>query len=150
MANGGERTDRRDPKVFGGNRDPAGARAQEILSSIAATCVQRGVAIFNYLSRVVRAIPGPRDAIACHLLGLLGTGQGITGDQGVLQERWRHAFGTIFYHAYRVGLSPAVADLGYGGPALEIASGSEEYYAKPNVSGERCPPRAIRSSTRSS
>lgn len=57
-------------KVFGGNRDPAGAGAQEIMASVAATCVQRGVAIFNYLSRVIRATPERRDAIACRLLGL--------------------------------------------------------------------------------
>lgn len=57
-------------KVFGGNRDPSGARAQEILASIAATCVQRGVAVFHYLSRVLRAAPVRRDPLACKLLGL--------------------------------------------------------------------------------
>jgi transposase len=57
-------------KVFGGNRDPSGARAQEILSSIAATAVQRGVAIFDYLSRVLRAAPRKRDSLACRLLEL--------------------------------------------------------------------------------
>ena len=57
-------------KVFGGNRDPRGAHAQEVLSSIAATCVQRGVAAFDYLSRVIRATSARRDALACRLLGL--------------------------------------------------------------------------------
>jgi len=57
-------------KVFGGNRDPRGARAQEILSSIAATCVQRGVEVFDYLGRVIRSTPPRRDALACRLLGL--------------------------------------------------------------------------------
>lgn len=57
-------------KVFGGNRDPSGARAQEFLASIAATCVQRGVEVFDYLSRVLRAAPARRDRLACRLLGL--------------------------------------------------------------------------------
>jgi len=57
-------------KVFGGNRDLAGARAQSILSSIFATCVQRGVATFHYLSQVLRAPPDIRDRVACRLLGL--------------------------------------------------------------------------------
>jgi transposase len=57
-------------KVFGGNRDPAGARAQEILSSIFATCVKRGVSAFDYLSRVIREKQHRRDAVACNLLGL--------------------------------------------------------------------------------
>lgn len=57
-------------KVFGGNRDPRGARAQEILASIATTCVQRDVHVFEYLSRVIRATATRRDALACRLLGL--------------------------------------------------------------------------------
>jgi transposase len=57
-------------KVFGGNRDPAGARAQEILSSIFATCIKRGVAAFDYVSQVLRAPPDERDELACELLGL--------------------------------------------------------------------------------
>ena len=57
-------------KIFGGNRDPAGSHAQEILSSIAATGEQRGVDIFVYLNRVLRAKPESRDALACKLLGL--------------------------------------------------------------------------------
>jgi transposase len=57
-------------KVFGGNRDPRGAEAQEILASIAATCTQRGVGAFDYLSRVIRVPAGRRDALACRLLRL--------------------------------------------------------------------------------
>jgi transposase len=57
-------------KVFGGNRDPKGAAAQEILASIAATCVQRNTPAFDFLSRVIRATPGRRDALACRLLNL--------------------------------------------------------------------------------
>lgn len=57
-------------KVFGGNRDPRGARAQEILSSIAATAVQRGVSIFAYLSRLLRTPAPKRDRLACRLLAL--------------------------------------------------------------------------------
>jgi transposase len=61
-------------KVFGGNREPAGARAQECLASIVATCVQRGVRVFDYLSRVLRAPPERRDSIACKLLSLPAPG----------------------------------------------------------------------------
>jgi transposase len=57
-------------KVFGGNREETGARAQERLSSIAATCIQRGVAILEYLSRVLRARANERDDLACRLLDL--------------------------------------------------------------------------------
>jgi len=57
-------------KVFGGNRDPGGAEAQEILGSIAATCTQRAIGVFEYLSRVIRATAGRRDALACRLLRL--------------------------------------------------------------------------------
>jgi transposase len=57
-------------KIFGGNRDPAGAHAQEVLSSIAATCDQREVSLFDYLSRVIRATAHRRDGLACRLLGL--------------------------------------------------------------------------------
>lgn len=57
-------------KVFGGNRDPSGARAQEILASIAATCVKRGVEVFEYLSRTLRAPEDHRDRLACRLLQL--------------------------------------------------------------------------------
>jgi transposase len=57
-------------KVFGGNRDPRGAHAQEILSSIAATCAQRGIPVFEYLARVIPAVGERRDALSCRLLGL--------------------------------------------------------------------------------
>lgn len=55
-------------KVFGGNRDPSGARAQEILSSIVATARQRRIPIFDYLSRILRAPPGDRGKLSCDLL----------------------------------------------------------------------------------
>jgi transposase len=55
-------------KVFGGNRDPSGARAQEILSSIVATARQRRIPIFEYLSRILRAPPDDRGKLACRLL----------------------------------------------------------------------------------
>lgn len=57
-------------KVFGGNRDPSGARAQEIIASIAGTCVKRAVEAFEYLSRVLRAPKDHRDRLACRLLRL--------------------------------------------------------------------------------
>jgi transposase len=57
-------------KVFGGNRDPRGARAQEIIASIAATCTQRDVSVFEYLTCVIRATTARRDALACKLLRL--------------------------------------------------------------------------------
>lgn len=55
-------------KVFGGNRDPSGARAQEILSSIVATARQRRIPIFDYLSRILRAPPDDRGKLSCRLL----------------------------------------------------------------------------------
>lgn len=57
-------------KVFGGNRDPSGARAQEILASIVGTCLKRGVEAFEYLGRVLRAPKDHRDRLACRLLRL--------------------------------------------------------------------------------
>lgn len=60
-------------KVFGGNREPSGARAQERLASIVATCLQRGLAVFEYLSRVLRTPSHQRDNLACHLLTLAPT-----------------------------------------------------------------------------
>lgn len=57
-------------KVFGGNREPAGARAQERLASIAATARQRGVEVFDYLVRVLTAPADTRDELACRLLRL--------------------------------------------------------------------------------
>ena len=61
-------------KVFGGNREPSGARAQERLASLVATCTQRGVDIFSYLTRVLRAPPDRRDSLACRWLGLPSPG----------------------------------------------------------------------------
>jgi len=55
-------------KVFGGNRDPSGARAQEILSSIIATARQRQIPIFDYLSRILRAPPQDHVRLSCQLL----------------------------------------------------------------------------------
>lgn len=55
-------------KVFGGNRDPSGARAQEILSSVIATCGQRRIAAFDFLSRILRAPPDDRGSLSCRLL----------------------------------------------------------------------------------
>jgi transposase len=55
-------------KVFGGNRDPRGARAQEILSSVVATARQRRIPIFDYLSRILRAPPRDRGELSCRLL----------------------------------------------------------------------------------
>lgn len=57
-------------KVFGGNRDPRGARAQERLSSILATAMKRGVEIVGYLTRVLCAPRDRRDELACRLLKL--------------------------------------------------------------------------------
>lgn len=57
-------------KVFGGNRDDRGALAQERLSSVLATAVQRGVEIFQYLTRVLCAPADFRDRLACRLLQL--------------------------------------------------------------------------------
>lgn len=57
-------------KVFGGNRELSGARAQEILASVVATCVQRGVEVFDYLTQVLRAPKDQRDLQACRLLAL--------------------------------------------------------------------------------
>jgi len=57
-------------KVFGGNREPSGAVAQERLASVVATARQRGVAVFEYLSRVLRAPDHRRDLLARRLLAL--------------------------------------------------------------------------------
>lgn len=57
-------------KVFGGNRDPSGARAQEILSSVVSTAAKRGIAIFDYLRRVLCAPVERRDSFSCQLLGV--------------------------------------------------------------------------------
>ncbi|MFH1416759.1 MAG: IS66 family transposase [Planctomycetota bacterium] len=45
-------------KVFGGNRTPAGARAQEVLGSVFATCTQNAIKALTLLSHVIRA-PAP-------------------------------------------------------------------------------------------
>lgn len=47
-----------DRKVFGGNRTPAGARAQEVLGSVLATCGQNAVKALAFLSRLIR-LPTP-------------------------------------------------------------------------------------------
>lgn len=57
-------------KVFGGNRDARGARAQERLSSVIATAAQRGVEIVEYLIRILCTPPIERERVACDLLGL--------------------------------------------------------------------------------
>ena len=45
-------------KVFGGNRTSAGARAQEVLGSIFATCSQNAVKALAFLSHLIRS-PAP-------------------------------------------------------------------------------------------
>jgi transposase len=57
-------------KVFGGNRDPAGARALERIGSVVATCVKRRINVVDYLVRVLCAAPHLRAHVACHLLGV--------------------------------------------------------------------------------
>jgi transposase len=57
-------------KVFGGNRDERGARAQERLISVVSTCVQRGVEVFEYLAQVLRAPFAQGCELACSLLQL--------------------------------------------------------------------------------
>lgn len=42
-------------KVFGGNRTPAGARAQEVLGSVFATCTQNAIKALTFLSHLIRA-----------------------------------------------------------------------------------------------
>jgi len=42
-------------KVFGGNRTPAGARAQEVLGSVFATCTQNAIQALTFLSHLIRA-----------------------------------------------------------------------------------------------
>jgi transposase len=57
-------------KVFGGNRDPAGARALERIGSVVATCVKRRINVVDYLVRVLCAAPHLRPRVACQLLGV--------------------------------------------------------------------------------
>jgi transposase len=45
-------------KVWGGNRTPAGAHAQEVLMSVLRTCSQQGRDVFDFLSALLRAPPG--------------------------------------------------------------------------------------------
>jgi transposase len=57
-------------KVFGGNRDPAGAQALERIASVVATCAKRQINVFEYLSQVLCSVPDHRASLACHLLGV--------------------------------------------------------------------------------
>lgn len=57
-------------KVFGGNRDPAGARALERIGSVVATCVKQRINVVDYLVRVLCAAPHQRARVACRLLGV--------------------------------------------------------------------------------
>jgi hypothetical protein len=57
-------------KVFGGNRDPNGARALECIASVVATCVKRDIDVMDYLTQVLCAAPPQRARLACHLLGI--------------------------------------------------------------------------------
>ena len=57
-------------KVFGGNRDPTGARALERIGSVVATCAKRQINVFEYMVQVLCAGPDQRAALACHLLGV--------------------------------------------------------------------------------
>lgn len=45
-------------KVWGGNRTEAGARAQEILTSFFQTCLKQGKVGVDFLSQVLRSLPG--------------------------------------------------------------------------------------------
>jgi transposase len=55
-------------KVFGGNRMPAGARAQEILSSLFATGKQRDTASLSFLSNLICSTPDQRLLLAQQFL----------------------------------------------------------------------------------
>ncbi len=44
-------------KVFGGNRDPSGARALERIATVVATCARRRIDVFGYLVQVLCAAP---------------------------------------------------------------------------------------------
>lgn len=57
-------------KVFGGNRDPSGARALERIASVVATCARRRIDVFDYLVQVLCAAPEQRASVACSLLGV--------------------------------------------------------------------------------
>jgi transposase len=55
-------------KVFGGNRTPAGAHAQEVLGSLFATCAQQMCDALTFLSSLVRAPTDQRPARVSRLL----------------------------------------------------------------------------------
>jgi transposase len=55
-------------KVFGGNRTPAGAHAQEILASVFATCAQKTCDALTFLSSLIRAPTDQRPARITQLL----------------------------------------------------------------------------------
>ncbi len=55
-------------KVFGGNRTPAGAHAQEILASVFANCAQQTCDALVLLSSLIRASTGPRAPSASQFL----------------------------------------------------------------------------------
>jgi transposase len=57
-------------KVFGGNRDPAGARAHEKLASVLATAAKRGVEIVEYVHKVLCTPLRHTASVASRLLGL--------------------------------------------------------------------------------
>ena len=55
-------------KVFGGNRMPAGAHAQEILGSVFATCSQRAHDAMCFVSKLIRATADRRPVLVQRLL----------------------------------------------------------------------------------
>jgi transposase len=55
-------------KVFGGNRTWAGARAQETLGSIFATCTQNALDTLTFMSRLICCSIRPRPARLPQLL----------------------------------------------------------------------------------
>jgi transposase len=57
-------------KVFGGSRDPTGAHALERIASVVATCAQRQIDVFEYVTQVLCAMPDQRARLACQLLGV--------------------------------------------------------------------------------
>ena len=58
-------------KVFGGNRTPAGAHAQEILAGIFATCVQQAHDGLSFLSNMIRVTADQRPALVRQFLPAL-------------------------------------------------------------------------------
>lgn len=55
-------------KVFGGNRMPAGAHAQEILATVFATCTQRAHDAMSFVSNLIRATVDRRPVLIQRLL----------------------------------------------------------------------------------